>query len=262
VVLWSRLRGYPAVIHEQNAIPGKTNRLLAPLVNYVCLSYENSGQYFGGRVKTILTGNPRGSEVKFYAREEGLNTWGLSPQKKTLIVFGGSQGAQKINEIMVESLKQKLLPQGAQVLYVTGDRYYEEVARELENIKVEGVITVPYIKDMPAALAAADLVVSRAGATALAEINARGVPSLLIPSPNVVHNHQYYNARVLEEKGAARIILEKDFSAHLFSSQVKFLLENENKLEEMKVKSKELGMPEAAERMFDCMKQIIKNSIL
>lgn len=261
VALWSWIRGYPVLIHEQNAIPGKTNRWLAPLVDRVCISFDYSRRHFSRRASLVLTGNPRASEVSFYQREEGLRSWNLSPDKKTLLVFGGSQGAQKINRVILECLQRDLFPRDLQVIYVTGERYYGEIEQDAGGDFGRGEIKIiPYISNMPLALAAADLVVSRAGATALAEITARGVPSILVPSPNVVHNHQYYNARLLEEQGAARIIEEKDFSAYTFSQQVRFLLEHEKKLEDMKINSANMGMPGAAEKVYQSMQEVMDKS--
>ncbi len=256
VVLAARLLCLPILIHEQNAIPGRTNRMLAPWANRVCISFEDSGKYFKSS-KVKLTGNPRAGEVIHITREEGFKRLGLlDPEKKTILVFGGSQGALKINDVMVDFISGKSLPSETQLFYITGNTYYERVIKELKKGgNLSRVIIKPYLDDMPAALAVADLVICRAGATALAEITARGVPAILIPSPNVAYNHQYYNALLLEKEGAAKIITENNFDTETLAVHVKELFDEPGILEKMAVNSKTMGITDAAERMYDCISE-------
>ncbi len=258
VVLASKMGRRPIVIHEQNAIPGRTNRILASWANRVCISFEDSRKHFKNR-RVILTGNPRAGEVVALSREEGFQRLGrLNPQKKTVLVMGGSQGALRINEVMVDLIMNGGgLPPGSQLLYITGNLYYERVRKQLKGGLLSGVVLMPYLNDMPSALAVADLVISRAGATALAEITARGVPALLIPSPNVAYNHQYFNARLLEKEGAARIIPEEDFTATRLAQVMKELFGTPGRLEEMARKSRDMGIPDAAGRMYRCILEVI-----
>ncbi len=252
VTLASSLLRVPVLIHEQNVIPGVTNRLLAARVNRVCISFEETRAYFK-KAKVKLTGNPRASEIGHLSREEGLRRLPeLDPRQKTVLVFGGSRGALQLNNVMVELFNHGNFPAGVQFLYITGELYYEDVIKKLKG-KYSSVVVKPYLTDMSAALAAADLVISRAGATALAEITVCGVPAILVPSPNVAYNHQYYNALLLEKEGAAVLIEEKDFTAQKLSEQLKDFRENEEMWQEMSYKSKRIGMPEAAEMMYQCI---------
>ncbi len=256
VMMGAWLSGYPTIVHEQNTVPGKTNRYIAPLVDRVCLSFYSSSKYFSKRAKTVVTGNPRASEMRAYSREEGAKKLGISSQQRTVLVFGGSQGAWRINQVIVDCIKKERLADGIQVLYVTGERYYQEVLEGLGNQSYPWVYLFPYLHLMSAALAASDLVVSRAGATALAELTAQGVPAILIPSPNVADNHQYFNAQVLQEKKAAITIREEDLSDETLSREINALLTSPDILNQMATSSSSLGMPEAAELMYEQLKEV------
>lgn len=253
-VLASRMRRRPIVIHEQNVIPGRTNRMVACWADRICISFEASRVHFKNK-GVILTGNPRAGEVVGLTREEGFERLeGLDPRKRTILAVGGSQGALRMNEVMVDLITRGGgLPPGSQLLYITGNSYYEWVKKELGEKPLPGILLMPYLYDMPAALAIADLIISRAGATALAEITARGVPAFLVPSPNVAHNHQYFNARLLEEEGAARIMAEEDFTAVRLAGMMKELFGAPEKLKEMARRSRNMGIPDAASRMYRCL---------
>lgn len=254
VVLSAYLMGIPCLIHEQNVIPGMTNRLLFPFVKKVCLSFEASQKYFSNPSKTAVTGNPRASEVVGISREEGIKALGLNPNKKTVLIVGGSRGAQRINQCVTEILPNLVALPGVQLVYVTGQIYYDQVMGS-DKIKEiahrDNFFIRPYIEQMPLALAAADLVVSRAGATMLAEITARGIPLVLIPSPNVTNNHQVLNARVLSDAGAAEMFLEKDLTGDLLREAIVSLLKDEKTLASMSEKSRGLGYPNSAHMIYE-----------
>ncbi len=275
VVLAAKKAGVPVVLHEQNAIPGRANRVMSLYARKVCVSFpprDNGGphpdkQYFR-EDKIVFTGNPRASEMimnlnlnlngeagkRRVRREEAMKKAGLpNPRLKTLLVFGGSQGALRINEVTGEvARRSNALPQ-TQILYVTGERYYDQVKNELKGSSLPGVVIKPYISDMPEILPAIDLVISRAGATAIAEITAMGIPAILIPSPNVAHNHQYYNALYLSRAGAAVLIEEKELTGDRLLKEIQRLLTTHGLLEEMGEKSRRLGLPEAAENIYRCL---------
>ena len=252
-VLASRMRRRPIVIHEQNVIPGRTYRILARWADRICISFEASRVHFKDK-RVVLTGNPRAGEVVDLTREEGFERFeGLDPRKRTILVVGGSQGALRMNEVMVDLVTRGGLPSGSQLLYITGNSYYGWVKEKIGGESLPGILLMPYLHDMPAALAIADLIISRAGATALAEITARGVPAFLVPSPNVAHNHQYFNARLLEGEGAARIMMEKDFTAVRLAGMMEEMFGAPEKLKEMARKSRGMGTPDAASRMYRCL---------
>lgn len=255
VVLAARLAGCPAAIHEQNALPGLANRVLAPLVQRVCLSFEESRRAFPRCSRTVFTGNPRASEVAAVERAAARRELRLDPSPSTLLVYGGSRGALRINEVLVEFLKAGWLPPAVQLLYVTGEIYYRQVREQLGALP-ERVRLYPYLEQMPAALAAADLVITRSGATTLAEITALGLPAILVPSPNVVQNHQYYNARLLEKAGAALLIEEKDFNRHRLRRELNRLAAAPELLERMGRAGRKMGVPDAAERLYRSLCEI------
>ncbi len=254
VCVASILQRLPVILHEQNAIPGRTNRLLGSKVRRICVSFSDTQKYFP-RERTIFTGNPRASEVAHISKEEGKKRLKeLDPQLKTMLVFGGSQGAKRLNQVMVEFIRKKTIPLGYQILYITGELYYDEIISELKETDTNRLIIKPYLDDMPAAMAASDIAITRAGATAIAELTAIGLPAILVPSPNVAHNHQYYNALMLENNGAAKIIEEKDFTQAYLSEQLEKILGDPGLMEKMALQSKNLGMTDAAGKMYECIK--------
>ncbi|NLA26394.1 MAG: hypothetical protein GX878_03260, partial [Firmicutes bacterium] len=177
------------------------------------------------------------------------------PSLKTILIYGGSRGALKINKVVVDLLKEGRLPPATQLIYITGEIYYEQVREQLGFLPQRGRL-YPYLDEMPAALAAADLVVTRAGATTMAEITALGLPAILIPSPNVVNNHQYHNARLLEKAGAALLIEEKDFNSYRLQRELGRLSADEALLERMARAGAKLAVPDASSRLYRCLCEI------
>jgi UDP-N-acetylglucosamine--N-acetylmuramyl-(pentapeptide) pyrophosphoryl-undecaprenol N-acetylglucosamine transferase len=255
LVISALLKRYPVVLHEQNALPGMTNRWLAPFVRRVCLSFAETEKKMPLFSRVLFTGNPRASEVSALSREEGCCYFGFRTDQKIILVYGGSRGALKLNQVVTAYLKEGLLPGDVNLIYVTGDIYYNDVVSELGDLP-ERVRMFPYLDRMPEALAAADLVVARSGATTLAEITVLGVPAILIPSPNVVNNHQYYNARLLSDAGAAVLINETDFNLRRLKQEIDTLMGEPVLLEEMKNRSRQLGVPDAAAKLYSCLQEV------
>lgn len=248
----------PTIIHEQNSVPGLTNKFLSKYVDKVALCFEEAGQYFP-KEKIVLTGNPRASEVIGNDGKRGRQSVGLDPAKKAVLIVGGSRGAKPINDAFIEVLPQ-VSEKEYQVLYVTGDVHYENVLREVKKVgSPENVIIKPFIHNMPEVLAGIDLIVARAGATTLAEITALGIPSILIPSPYVTNNHQEKNARALGNNGAAIVILERDMSGTVLLQEIDKILLNEETLTQMKRASAQLGIPTAAKNLLNVMEQVISD---
>ncbi|MFL6560690.1 MAG: undecaprenyldiphospho-muramoylpentapeptide beta-N-acetylglucosaminyltransferase, partial [Bacillus sp. (in: firmicutes)] len=174
--------GIPTIIHEQNSVPGLTNKFLSRYVNKIAICFEEAKDYFP-ETKTVFTGNPRASEVIGKDGIKGRLAAGLSTTMPAVLVFGGSRGARPINEAVVKAFAE-LAEKPYQVLYITGDVHFEDVKKEVELIgNPKNVVIKPFIHNMPEVLAGIDLVVSRAGATTLAEITSLGIPSILVPSP-------------------------------------------------------------------------------
>jgi len=258
VVLAAAMARKPTVIHEQNALPGLANRYLAPLATRVCLSFAESGRRFSRFSRTELTGNPRASEVAAASGSEGIKRLGLDPRLQTVVVYGGSRGALKINKVMIEFIKMGWLPAQTQLVYITGEQYYQDVVEQLGRLP--GTIRLlPYLNDMPPLLAAADLAVTRSGATTLAEITALGLPAILIPSPNVVNNHQYYNARLLADAGAALLIEENQFNHFRLKRELEHFFSGTGVREKMIRSSRKLGIPDAAARLYRCLTEIVNS---
>jgi len=205
-------KGIPTLIQEQNSYPGITNKLLAKMVDKICVAYEGMEQFFP-KEKIILTGNPVRQDIIDLQgkREKGLQFFGLSGDKKVLLVIGGSGGARTINESMIDNLRV-FDENRIQFIWQTGGVYYEQVKQAIKEYEDQtGFKVVDFIDKMDYAYAAADVVVSRAGAIAVSELCSVGKPAVLIPSPNVAEDHQTKNAMALVNRNAA--ILVKDSEA-------------------------------------------------
>ncbi|MGE8204174.1 undecaprenyldiphospho-muramoylpentapeptide beta-N-acetylglucosaminyltransferase [Heyndrickxia sp. NPDC080065] len=247
----------PTVIHEQNSIPGLTNKFLSRYVNKVAICFESAKEFFP-EDKVVLTGNPRATEVIGDKNPTIIQSYGLSENKPTVLIFGGSRGARPINEAVVKSLAQ-FAAKPYQIIYVTGDVHYQEVEKEVSLIgKPENIVVVPFIHNMPDVLRSVDLVVARAGATTLAELTALGIPSILIPSPYVTNNHQEKNASTLTENGAASMLLEKNLSSPQLLKSIDDIILNQEQINKMKEAASNLGIPDASKRLFNVMQELAK----
>ncbi|WP_216830871.1 undecaprenyldiphospho-muramoylpentapeptide beta-N-acetylglucosaminyltransferase [Alkalihalobacterium elongatum] len=242
----------PTVIHEQNSVPGLTNKFLSRYVDRIVLSFPESKNFFP-ETKTVYLGNPRASEVILTDAERGRESVGLNAEKKSVLIVGGSRGARPINDAFLEVLPE-MNKFDYQFLYVTGQVHFDRV---MEEVKAKGnpenVIIKPFIHNMPEVLAGVDLIVARAGATTLAEITALGLPSILIPSPYVTNNHQEKNARSLSVKGAAIVRLEKEMSGTVLLEDIDEIFKKPGKWEEMHNAALSLGMPEAAKHFVELL---------
>ncbi|NRD78784.1 undecaprenyldiphospho-muramoylpentapeptide beta-N-acetylglucosaminyltransferase [Bacillus sp. BRMEA1] len=246
----------PTIIHEQNSVPGLTNKFLSRYVSKIAICFHEASEYFPAE-KVVFTGNPRASEVIGKDGVKGRLSAGLSTTKPAVLIFGGSRGARPINEAVIQALP-KLAEKSYQILYVTGDVHYEDVKNEVELVgNPKNVIIKPFIHNMPEVLAGIDLVVSRAGATTLAELTSLGIPSILIPSPYVTNNHQEKNARSLSDNGAAQVLLEKELTGSSLVQHIDRILLNTEYLKEMKLKAKKIGVPDSAIKLYNLMDQLM-----
>ena len=257
VVMLASLKNIPTMIQEQNSYPGISTRFLAHFVDKVCLSYSESVKYLSAKKKLKVIGNPVRVDLIQRERNLALREFGLEEDKKTIFVFGGSQGAHTINHIFLQCLD--FLKTEWQILWQTGEADFPEIS---QKVKGKGIACAvyPFIEDMGSAYAASDLVISRAGALTLAEITACGKPSILIPFPFATADHQRYNAQVLQKRGAARIILQKDLTAEVLAQEINALLSDENRLKEMAKQSKKIGISEATSLLVDEMEKLLKCS--
>ncbi|WP_427338498.1 undecaprenyldiphospho-muramoylpentapeptide beta-N-acetylglucosaminyltransferase [Caloranaerobacter sp. DY30410] len=260
VVFISALKKIPTLIHEQNAYPGVTNRILSRFVDKVAGSFEESIKYFYDSNKVTITGNPIRDDFLKINRNKVKSIQKDSP---LILSFGGSGGQKKLNEAMLEVI-QKNIGGKMQIIHVTGKRFYEDFIENLnkklgsierleENIKV-----LPYLYDMPNVLASSDLVITSAGAITIAEITAVGVPSILIPKGYTTENHQEFNARALEKQGASVMILEKDLNGEILNKKINELINDKNKLKYMAQQSRRLAKIDATDRIFKMIVDLIE----
>ena len=263
VVRAAARRGIKTAIHEQNAFPGVTNKLLAPDVDIVFAAVPAAVEKLGAPEKTQVVGNPVRPEVFEKAGERDAIRARLGAGDRTVILsFGGSLGARRVNEVVADlcAWEQK---ENKPVLHIhaTG-QYGVELFKNLEKEKGfapgESLEVKEYINNMPELLAAADLVISRAGALTLAELEAEGRAAVLIPSPNVAENHQYYNAMELQKAGAAVVIEEKDLTGEKLISTVSGLLSEPGKLAAMGRNARSLSVDDSLDRIVDALLKLVK----
>jgi UDP-N-acetylglucosamine--N-acetylmuramyl-(pentapeptide) pyrophosphoryl-undecaprenol N-acetylglucosamine transferase len=248
VVVVAAAMRLPTVIQEQNSYPGVTTRLLAPFVNEVHLTFESSRRFLRRARNVRVTGNPTRGKVGTISKSDGRRFFGLDENKRTLLVFGGSWGARSLNRAMRMCFK-KFVDEGIQVVWQTGMEDHEEIRAEVagHGPAVSSVVKVyPFIERMENAYGACDLALCRAGATTLAELTKGGVPSILVPFPYAMADHQTENARTMVEAGAAVLVSDDQIGERLFET-VKGLIFDDRTLGLMSISARSLGRPEAAE---------------
>ncbi len=253
VVLLAHLARIPTMILEQNVIPGVTNRLLGKVVDRVAVTYAESARYFPARAGVTVTGNPIRRELLGVNRETARRKLGVPAAVRLILAVGGSVGAQRLNEAMPDLMAAYAGNPALQILHVTGKDKYADMLSALEkrgiNYQAAGNIRIePYLYEIADAYAAADLVVCRAGGITLSEITAVGLPAVIVPYPHATDNHQYYNARHLEQEGAAVLIADQELTGARLTAAVRDLLGG-GKLPAMAARSKALGRPDAVDRI-------------
>jgi UDP-N-acetylglucosamine--N-acetylmuramyl-(pentapeptide) pyrophosphoryl-undecaprenol N-acetylglucosamine transferase len=235
----------PTLIHEQNCQPGLTNRLLAPWVSRVAVSFEETRRHLGGRGE--LTGNP----IRAIFREAGRRTQGGGFH---VLIFGGSQGARAINDAVVAALPLLRRP-GLRITHGTGAADWERVSSAYTALGLDATV-LPYITSIREAYDGADLVIARAGASSVSEIAACGRASILVPLPTAAHDHQRRNARVLAEAGAAVLLEEKDLDGATLARAVLALRDDPGRLRAMERAAASLARPDAAARIAGMVEEL------
>ncbi|NMC33055.1 MAG: undecaprenyldiphospho-muramoylpentapeptide beta-N-acetylglucosaminyltransferase [Veillonellaceae bacterium] len=254
-VVWSAASaGIPTLIQEQNAFPGVTNRILSRVVDVAAVGYPEAAPKFAGhKAHVVVTGNPVREDLLRETREDSCRHFGLRPDSPVLLITGGSQGARSVNQAALALHRHWAGKKEVQILHITGQTDYNNIIHMLqaEGLPVHdgeaGRIVVPYLHEMPKALAAARLVVSRAGAIGLAELTLRGIPSILVPYPYASENHQEINARALEKNGAAVVIRDSELTGELLTATVEKLIADSEKLRSMAAAAAAMGTPRAAD---------------
>lgn len=252
-------RHIPTLIQEQNSYAGVTNKLLAARANAICVAYDGMDKFFPAD-KIVMTGNPvrRNLAECNLSREDAIKQLGLNPSRKTILVVGGSLGARTVNESIIAGLDTiKSHERDTQVIWQTG-KYYDDTTREaLERSGARNVMRVPFIAGMDVAYRAADLVVSRAGAGSISELQILGKPSILVPSPNVAEDHQTKNALALVAKDAAIMVRDSDACSSLVDLMLSTVADTP-RLDALSRNIKKMALVDADARIVDVMEKILK----
>ncbi|WZL74739.1 undecaprenyldiphospho-muramoylpentapeptide beta-N-acetylglucosaminyltransferase [Clostridiaceae bacterium 35-E11] len=262
IVFIASLLNIKTVIHEQNVIPGVTNKILGKLVHKILVSFDESKSYFNNSSKVIVVGNPIRKDFLNSNKVQYRQDLGIDEKQLMVLSFGGSRGAEKINDTMVEVLRKFKGRHDISIVHVTGSKHYEAVLKALEEKKIttdKNIVIKEYIYDMAKYMGACDIVISRSGAITLAEITAMGLPSILIPSPYVTNNHQELNAKVLEKNGAAVLLPERELSDTNIVNLLNSFLQDKNKLKKMAIQSKKLSKPNATDVIYTNILNLLKS---
>ena len=249
--------GIPCLIQEQNSYAGVTNKLLAKKAQKICVAYEGMERFFPAE-KIIMTGNPvRQSLLETSVdRNEVISALGLDPKKKTILLVGGSLGARTINESVMQHL-DLVASSGVQFIWQTGKYYYPTISKQLEGKNLPMLKVLDFISDMGAAYKAADLVISRAGASSISEFCLIGKPVILVPSPNVAEDHQTKNAMALVQKDAALYVKDADAPAQLLPMAVS-TVQDAARLDALRTNILKLALPHSADIIADEVLKMIK----
>ncbi len=242
------LLGKKTAIQEQNWKPGVVNRLLAPHVGRVYLSFEASRPFFRRSDNLMVAGNPTRDNLEGPAKDEARRAFELQSNATVLFVFGGSQGARVVNQAILDSLDQLLSLDCVQILWATGPRWADEIRQSTASYG-DQIRIAPYIDRMDLAYAACDLVCCRAGATTVAEITRLGIPAVLVPFAAAAANHQEKNARMLRDAGGAAMILEAELSDGMLAEKLLDLLNDASRRQQIGQYAKMLGKPLAAQNI-------------
>lgn len=257
--------GIPIIIHEQNAFPGVTTKMLSKLARKVMLAVPDAESKLeeSVRPKVVVTGNPVRTEVIFAQRDAARRELGLD-NRPVILSFGGSLGAENINRAMAEVIVRGAADNRYQHIHAYGQygKWFPDLLREkgVDPKQHKNLDIREYIQDMPRCLAAADLVICRSGAITLSELQVQGKPSILIPSPNVAENHQYYNALALVNRGAAKMIEEKDLTGELLFQTTAEMLSEPQKLKEYGRNAQKMAIADANERIYELIRQTVSHA--
>lgn len=238
--------GIPTLIQEQNSYAGVTNKLLAKNARRICVAYDEMGKFFPAE-KIILTGNPVRQDLlrSTVTRSEALKQFNLDPDKKTILILGGSLGALSINQCIMNHLEE-IKKSGVQFIWQTGKLYYERALKSVETAgEIPNLHTTDFIKDMASAYKAADLIISRAGAGSISEFCLLGKAVILVPSPNVAEDHQTKNAMALVNKDAAIYVKDAEANEKLISTALE-TINNEERLQTLSNNISKLALPDSA----------------
>lgn len=257
--------GIPTIVHEQNSYLGLTNKFLLPFVDQLAISFDDIYEQVGKhREKLVFTGNPRAQELASAEINYQADLYGLDPLKKIIVILGGSRGAERINQAVVEAYPE-LIKKDYQIILATGEIHYDKIIKDLNEIvalnEVRNIVVKDYIKNMMDVLQHSSLLVSRSGATTIAEITALALPSILIPSPDVTDDHQTKNAMSLVNNEAALLLKEENLNGESLLASLDRLMADEAKLSKMAEASQNLSEPFATDQLIQLMLDQLKEKI-
>jgi UDP-N-acetylglucosamine--N-acetylmuramyl-(pentapeptide) pyrophosphoryl-undecaprenol N-acetylglucosamine transferase len=258
----------PTLLHESNAFPGKAVKLLAKKTDTILVSFEDARERIKNANNIVYTGTPVKIEKKDYSinqKLEIIKNAGLNETKPIVLIFGGSQGAQKINDAILEILKDKL-NKNYQIIWATGPKQYDLIKEKLEdyNVSINNIPNakiVPYIYNMEEIMNISNVIVARSGAMTITEISNLGKPSILIPLPNVSGDHQSYNAQVLEKIGAAKIILNNDLESKNLNKEIEEIVLNKEIEANMSKNALKVSTKDVENKIYNEIKKIAKNRV-
>ncbi|MEI8216710.1 MAG: undecaprenyldiphospho-muramoylpentapeptide beta-N-acetylglucosaminyltransferase [Eubacteriales bacterium] len=246
--------GIKTYIHEQNALPGMTNKMLEKFSNKVFISFEESRKYFKNGGKLILSGNPIRKEFLMQNNMENRKNLQISEGDFAVLCFSGSQGSQTINTSILEAIEKLASEEKIKLFFITGNGYYDQVCQTLKEKNLwesESIKVLPYTHELYKYMSAADVVISRAGALTVSEITACGKASILIPSPYVANNHQYYNAKILADASCSILLEEKELVGFKLYDTIMRLKNNKELVNRMSTISAKLGKLDAVEIIYE-----------
>lgn len=255
--------GIPTLVHESNAVPGLTTKLLSHVVDCVMVGFEHAAENYPKGTNVVFTGTPVRGGFETLNREAARATLGIPMDQPMLLSVWGSLGSDHMNGIMADVALMAAEKEEYSIIHSAGKRGYSKLLQAVKDksdvdLAAHGVDLREYIYDMPLVMAAADLIACRSGASTLGELAALGKPALLVPSPNVTNHHQEKNARQLEAAGAAEILLEGEFDAAAFYQKVQHLLNDRKKLASMSVAMRSCGVADATERIASLVLDFVK----
>lgn len=261
LMLAAAKKGFPTLLHEQNAVMGMTNSILSNYVDKICLTFNIMGGNFKAHHKAIITGLPIRENIMQADKAKGMEFFGLNPDKIVVLVTGGSQGAKHLNEAAIEA-GRKIIDAGGQILHLTGPKLYkdsERLAKEAGIFNDKNYKIISYLHEMEMALGAADIVVSRSGASFLAEIMAVGRCCILVPYPFAAGDHQKANALSLVNRNAAKMLLDNELSGDTLFNVLKPLLKDKDTVAQMSKNCYEMGCRDAVDNILEQMEDVIRN---
>ena len=250
----------PTLIHEQNAFPGITNKILSRYVDKVAITFDEAAEYFKYPERVVNTGNPIRSEILNKDKESSYKALNIESNKPFILSFGGSGGQKKLNDAILNILLNNMWNNDFQLMHITGKKLYDSFMQELDSRDIvlsKNIRILPYLYEMPEALNIANLLISSSGAITIAETSAIGLPSILIPKSYTAENHQEYNARAFEKARASIVILEKDLTGDILINTINDLMNNKTKLRIMSINSKKLGNKDATKEIAKLILEII-----